>query len=51
MNQKTDKTEYLETLKRYREALELIAAHDGISKHSLPSAMLSQIAKKALDKK
>lgn len=50
MSQKQDKTEYLELLKRYREALEKIAEHDGINKHAIPSPMLAQIAKTALEK-
>ena len=53
MNQKADKqTDQLHiTLKRYREALEMIAKHDGVNSHILPGKMSAEIAKAALEGK
>lgn len=52
MNQKADKqVEALSLVKKYREALQKIAEHDGINKHIVPSPILAQIAKNALENK
>lgn len=48
MSQDKKQTDPNVLIKRYREALEKIAQHDGINLHTVPSPILAKIAKDAL---
>jgi len=55
MNQKAQQSDTQDKLQRqlklYREALQTIAKHDGISSNNVPGSYLAKIAKDALEAK